>query len=231
MKKMRFPSLFITGTDTEVGKTVVTAILGLAYQQGGINVGYFKPVQSGAKELVPPDAVFCQKILGLKISPPELCAYIFEPPVSPHLAAKWADEEIDPVYIKTCYERLKRQYDALLVEGAGGLLVPLKEGFFMRDLIKMLGLPLIIVARPWLGTLNHTLLTLECARRAGIEVLGVIINRAPLKPDPVVEDNIKTIASMGRTKILAVIPEVPLEKEGLLEVAKQIDLIGGKNAV
>ncbi len=227
---MQFPSLFITGTDTEVGKTVVTAILGLAYQQHGIDVGYFKPVQSGAKGFIPPDAMFCQEILSLKSSPQELCAYIFEPPVSPHLAARWANTEIDPMYIKTCYKNLKKKYKVLLVEGAGGLLVPLTKGFFMRDLVKLLDLPLVIVARPSLGTINHTLLTIECARNSGIEILGVIINRAPLEPDPVVEDNIKSIAIMGKTRILAVIPEVSLEKKALLEIATQINL-GGRNAI
>lgn len=227
---MQFSSLFITGTDTEVGKTVVTAILGLAYQQHGIDVGYFKPVQSGAKGFIPPDAMFCQEILSLKSSPQELCAYIFEPPVSPHLAARWANTEIDPMYIKTCYKNLKKKYKVLLVEGAGGLLVPLTKGFFMRDLVKLLDLPLVIVARPSLGTINHTLLTIECARNSGIEILGVIINRAPLEPDPVVEDNIKSIAIMGKTRILAVIPEVSLEKKALLEIATQINL-GGRNAI
>ncbi|RKX59096.1 MAG: dethiobiotin synthase [Thermodesulfobacteriota bacterium] len=227
---MKISSVFITGTDTEVGKTVVSAILGLAYKMQGINIGYFKPVQSGAKGYIPPDAKFCQEILDLNISPEKLCAYIFEPPVSPHLAAKWVGIEIDPQYILEYYQKLKNKYDALIVEGAGGLLVPLKNNFFMRDLIIMLKLPLIIVARPGLGTINHTLLTLECARNAGINVLGIIINRTPLKPDPMIEDNIKTIANMGNIKILAVIPEIPLEKKKLMEVAKNIDL-GGINEI
>ncbi len=227
MKRLR--SLFITGTDTDVGKTVVTAILGLAYQKKGINVGYFKPVQSGAErknnKLIPPDAEFCRRSLNLNISAEQLCGYIFEPPVSPHLAAKWAGIKIDPAHIKTCYDLLTEQYDTLLVEGTGGLLVPLAPNYFIRDLIKTLNLPLIVVARPGLGTLNHTLLTLECARQAGIKIAGVIINRAPILPDPVVENNIKTITTMGQTKILAVIPVLPsLEREALSTIARQPEL-------
>lgn len=222
-------SLFITGTDTDVGKTVVTAILGLAYQEKGINVGYFKPVQSGATckngKLIPPDAEFCRQMLNLDIPAEQLCGYIFEPPVSPHLAAKWARMQIDPAYIKARYDLLAKQYETLLVEGTGGLLVPLAENYFIRELVKALHLPLIIVARPGLGTLNHTLLTLECARQSGIKIAGVIINRAPTIHDPVVENNIETIAKMGKTKILAVIPDLPsLERQALSTIAQQSEL-------
>jgi len=215
-------SFFITGTDTEVGKTVVCAILGLSFKQRGMNVGYFKPVQSGAKNLLPPDAIFLKKMLDLKEDPKKLCAYIFEPATSPHLAAKLANIEIDPIYIKEQFERFKNQYEILLVEGAGGIFVPLKRDFFIKDLIKMLDLPLIIVSRPFLGTLNHTFLTIECAKKAGIKVLGVIVNKVPFKKDKIIEDNIETIK--WKANVLAVIPEIDLKKEVLLEVAKEIEI-------
>lgn len=208
----KLPSLFITGTDTEVGKTVITALLGLLYQDAGLKVACFKAVQTGAVRrangLLAPDVLFYAAMLGLDEDLKTFCPYVFEPPLSPHLAARLAGVKIDPARIGEHYTALAGRYDAVLVEGAGGLMVPLGENYFIRDLISDLGLPTLVVARPGLGTINHTLLTVTCARQASLTVAGVAINRYPSAPDPAAQDNPAAIATLGKVNVLAVVPEI-----------------------
>lgn len=207
------PSLFITGTDTGVGKTVLSALLGLIYQAADLKVAYFKPVETGARReengLVPEDTKFVATVLGLEEPFDVLCPYCFEPPVSPHLAAHMAKKPIRREVITECFEYLQKFYDAVIVEGTGGLLVPLADSFLVADLASELALPLLITARPGLGTLNHTFLTIASAVQVNLKLAGVVLNRYPEDPDLAAKDNPKAISKFSGVPVLALVPEIP----------------------
>src|SRR5262249_12551303 len=163
--------VFVTGTDTGIGKTVVSAALGLAAQASGHTAVVLKPGQTGDDGTITGDAEFCQMVLGTDepldaISPIRLRA-----PLAPAVAARLEAARVDPDLVRGRHAALRTRYDLVIVEGAGGLLVPFADGVDMAGLAAMLGLPLIVVARPGLGTLNHILLTLEAAHRRGLTVL------------------------------------------------------------
>ena len=180
--------LFITGTDTGVGKTVVTALLASCLARRGISVGVMKPVATGGEELGgalrSPDALFFKEKLALD-EPLELINPVcFREPLAPSVAARREGREVDLAQLDEAYASLKRRHDALLIEGIGGLLVPLKGRFSVADLILRWELPLLIVARPGLGTINHTALTISHARSQGLRVAGFIVNASrPLQGD------------------------------------------------
>ncbi|ACX52922.1 dethiobiotin synthase [Ammonifex degensii KC4] len=222
---MTLPSLFVTGTDTEVGKTVVSALLGLIYRQEGMRVAYLKPVATGGNA----DPSFVARILELDEPQDIICPYVFEQPFSPHLAARLAGRQIRRDIISECYAYLAKHYDAVIVEGAGGLMVPLGPSYLIADLARDLGLPLLVVARPGLGTINHTLLTLATALQAGLSVAGVVINRYPRNnPDSVAKDNPRIIASFSGLPVLALVPEIEgldlssINRKLLEEVAAEV---------
>lgn len=211
--KPNLPSIFITGTDTGVGKTVVSALLGLIYQEAGLTVGYLKPVETGAAkagdELIPADAKLVATLFGLEDEPIEmLCPYRYEQPVSPHLAAILSKRPVKSPNIVECFNYLDRRYDAVIVEGAGGLLVPVNPNYMVADMVRDLGLPLLITARPGLGTINHTLLTVAAALQADLHVAGVMINRYPENPGLVERNNPKAIAEYSGIPVLALVPEI-----------------------
>lgn len=186
---------FITGTDTNVGKTVVTAALLAGLRGTGVDAVAMKPVQTGALRGRSPDLDFCAKASGWKISRDEyddLCPYRFSMPASPHLAARKAGKKIEPGKIIAAFRRLQQRHESVLVEGSGGLLVPMGANFYQRDLIVMIGLPVIVVARPGLGTLNHTLLTVEALRAKEIRVVAVVLSSTlPQRRDEIGADNEK----------------------------------------
>ncbi len=169
---MQNKSIFITGTDTCVGKTFVASGLADALRRQGYKVGVFKPIATGAKtiagRLVSEDA----ERLGAD------SVYIFKAPLAPSVAGKLENKRISIEKILSQYRKICQANDFTIVEGIGGLLVPIKNGYFVSDLIKDMDAPMIVVARPGLGTINHTLLTINEARRRGIKVLGVIFNEA-----------------------------------------------------
>jgi len=176
--------IFITGTGTDVGKTYVSALIIKKMREAGYDCGYFKPVLSGVFEmgghLVDSDANYVTKLAELDILPNECLSKWWKEAVSPHLAAKRKNQEIDIDKIKYDYNRLVKRYEYLLIEGAGGITCPLiinnEEKYLLKDLIWELGLSIIIVADAGLGTLNSTLLTVEYARENGIEIEGIILN-------------------------------------------------------
>lgn len=207
---LNLPSLFITGTDTEVGKTVITALLAVLYQEAGLKVGLEKPIITGAKagsdKALTSDLAFLQKVLSFEKGP--INSYSFNPAVSPHLAAALAGVSIDLAQIESDHTKLSSKCHAVLVEGAGGLLVPLNDDYFMADLAARLNLPVLIVSRPSLGTINHTLLTVSGAQEKGLEVVGIIINNYPAIPNLSEVDNPKAIEKFARVPVLAIVPHI-----------------------
>ncbi len=215
------PGIFITGTNTEVGKTVIGRAIISALARRQIHVAAFKPVESGAErrgeQLVPLDAEALNRATGQPADLSEVCAFAFKDPVSPHLAAARAGQAIETKPIMDLFGRARARAQFVSAEGAGGLLVPLSDHLTYADLIAQLGLPLVIVAPNVLGTINATLLTIEAARHRGIEVAGVILNRTP----PEELGNAEAITQHGRVPILGQFPDVRLDDELLARQAEE----------
>ncbi len=224
--------IFITGTDTGVGKTIVSAIAVRALLKRGFNVGVMKPFETGClkedKELFPSDSIFLRDMAEMRESLDLINPYRFELPLSP-LAASWVEKR-DVDFKKTIqnYEVLRKKYDFLVIEGAGGILVPISidhnsKAIFMADLIKMFKIPALIVSRPTLGTINHTLLTVKYAISQGIEVIGVIINySSPPGKDISEETNPYILKQLSPKPILGIISY--LEEISKEKIDKLIDL-------
>jgi dethiobiotin synthetase len=193
--------VFVTGTGTEVGKTVVAAVVARTIASGGGRVRVFKPAVSGIDECgtagIEPDHALLRRAAGSDQSDDEIAPYRYGPPVSPHLGAELAGEAIDPEALLGAARAAGAGADFLVCEGVGGLLVPLSLGYLVRDLARDLGLPLVIAASPGLGTINHTLLTLEAARAAGLEVAAVVLTPWPGEPSAVERSNRESIARLG----------------------------------
>jgi dethiobiotin synthetase len=169
--------LFVTGTDTGVGKTVVTAGLALAFAARGRSVAVVKPVQSGNLAADPEgDAMRLKSLACLSEEPAEIVHSAFREPLAPLVAAGLAGVVLDPLALVEHVHAAGAGRDVVLVEGAGGLLVPLAPDWTIADLASALGLPLLVVARPGLGTVNHTLLTIRVAQAQGLTCAGVVLN-------------------------------------------------------
>jgi dethiobiotin synthetase len=205
--------VFITGTDTNVGKTWVAAGLTAALRQQGVRAVYFKPIQSGCPQeegrLIPTDARLARTLAGLAEPLEVLTPICLRLPLAPGVAAAQAGVEVDPGRIAAGLQDLAARYEFLVLEGAGGLYVPLiGTHFLVLDLIRWLNLPLAVVAKSGLGTINHTVLTVKAAQAAGIKVAGVILNRYPEKPGLATETNPGVIAALTGVDILGRLPEV-----------------------
>ena len=205
--------IFITGTDTGVGKTVVAAGLAVALKTKGIDVGVMKPIQSGCKKkrekLIPLDSLFLIKATGVRDALDLVTPYRLFHPLAPSVAAKIETVEIDTKKIIDAYNRLLELHDIVIVEGIGGLLVPIKKDYFITDLIRDLSIPVIIVARAGLGTINHTLLTVKYASSQGIEIMGIVINNAVEKRAGLVEKtNPEVIRKLSGIPVLGIIPHI-----------------------
>lgn len=207
--------LFVTGTDTGVGKTVVAAALLVEAVSRGRSARCFKPAESGCRRdatgaLVPADAVLLHLAAGRAQPLDEVCPYRYEAAVAPGVAAVAEGPIFDPRHIAELVDRARTQKpDLLLVEGAGGLLVPFGEDLLAADLCRALVLPLLIVARPTLGTINHTLLTLEAARSRGIRVAGIVFSDADGRSDTALAaSNAQEIERAGRVPILGTLPHL-----------------------
>ena len=171
-------SLFVTGTDTGVGKTVVSCTLARALGLRGEDVGVMKPVETGVGEAGPLDAIALREAAGVEDPLKDICPQRFALPAAPSVAAAAEQREVDLAAVRSAFARIAARHDGVIVEGAGGLLVPVADSLCMADLARDLGLPILVVARAALGTINHTLLTLEVAVARGLEVLGVVISHA-----------------------------------------------------
>jgi len=194
--------LFVTGTGTEVGKSVVAATIARTLAREGQRVAVFKPAVTGLDEGVETDHELLRRASGSEQSDEEIAPYRYGPPASPHLAAALAGEEIEPERLRQAARAAAENADAIVCEGVGGLLVPLSPAYLVRDLAVDLGHPLVVVAGPGLGTINHTLLTIEAARTAGLEVAAVVLNPWPEDPTEIERSNRKTIAGLGEVPVL-----------------------------
>ncbi len=193
--------LFVTGTGTGVGKTVVAAIIARGLANAGTRVAVFKPAATGLEEPGETDHALLRRAAGSAQSDEEIAPYRYGPAASPHLAAELAGEEIDPVRLLEAARAAAANAEELVCEGVGGLLVPLAPRYLVRDLAADLELPLAIAAAPGLGTINHTLLTIEVARAAGLKIAGVVLTPWPLQPSRIERSNRETIAALGEVRV------------------------------
>jgi len=195
--------IFVTGTGTEVGKTVVAAVIAHSLTAAGRRVAVFKPAVTGLDELpaVEADHALLRRAAGSTQSDDEVAPYRYGPAASPHLAASLAGEEIEPRVLLDGAGSAAASADLLICEGVGGLLVPLAPGYLVRDFAVALGLPMVITASPGLGTINHTLLTIEAARSAQLEVASVVLTPWPESPSQIEQSNRETVESLGKVHI------------------------------
>ncbi len=184
---------FVTGTDTGVGKTVVSLALIRGLRRHGLDVGAMKPVETGVGPEGPLDALALRAAAGDADDLADVCPLRFALPAAPTVAAAAEGREVEVWAIHRAYERLAARHDCIVAEGAGGLLVPLADKLCMADLARDLDLPLIVVARAALGTLNHTFLTLEAAVSRGLDVAGVVICHASGPLSPAEESNLDAL--------------------------------------
>lgn len=204
--------IFITGTDTGVGKTIVAAALARHLKNLGLNVGVMKPVTSGCREIdgrpVSDDAELLKWGAGIDNDDYIYAPYLLRAPLAPSVAAAKEGVRIEFARITEAGRALAEQFDFLIVEGVGGLMVPLCGGLLVADLVKELGLPLMVVTRPDLGTINHTCLTTFCAQQMGLEVKGVIINNWPDQPGEAELSAPHMISSLSGAPVLGIFPHI-----------------------
>lgn len=215
--------IFITGTDTGVGKTVVAAGLAALFRKSGLNVGVMKPIQTGCVsrkgERIAPDARFLLQASGADDPIDQVCPCRFRIPATPLVAAEHEGKTIDLDHIEETYRRLSSRHQVMVVEGIGGLLTPITPTETVMDLARRLKLPLIIVAHTRLGTLNHTLLTVRYAQQAKASVMGIILNRPSRASRSLAErTNSEVLSRLCSVPILGTIPfmrGISVEKERL----------------
>ena len=205
--------VFVTGTGTEVGKTVVAAVIARSHAAAGERVAVFKPAVSGLDEGGEPDHTLLRRSAGSSQSDDEIAPYRYGPPVSPHLGAELAGETIERERLLDAAREAAHDADFLVCEGVGGVLVPLTLAYLVRDLARDLALPIVIAAAPGLGTINHTLMAVECARAVGLEVTAVVLTPWPNEPGVVETSNREAIERIGQMRI-AVLPLIDLADPG-----------------
>lgn len=214
---------FITGVDTDIGKTFITKGLALAYEHKNNKVGVFKPLQSGA--IKSPNGFLAPDLEAIKEVSNNIktkCSYLLEGEVSPALAARLSGVKIDIEKIKNDFISFSKENDITFVEGAGGILAPATDELLCADLIKLLNIPIIIVSVPFLGRLNHTLLTIHYAKTMDIKIEGIIINKIPKKTDDLATKNfIEELKMYTDTKILGTIKDFSLQDHSCEDILKE----------
>ncbi len=220
--------VFIIGTDTGVGKTIIAGGLARLFHNMGINVGVMKPVETGGKykkgKLVGKDTEYLIRMSKIQDTYSHINPYILQHPLAPYVAAKLEGKKIYKKKILTSFRNFTDKYDFLIVEGCGGFLVPITSNYMISDLAGDMKLPIIVVARAELGTINHTLLTLDHAQRSGLKVLGIIINKTSREIHMAEETNPQIIKTFGKVPILGVIPYIPGRKNMDYVVNKYVDI-------
>lgn len=197
--------IFITGTGTDVGKTYVTALIVKKLNEEGIKTGYYKAAISGANSIENSDAGYVKKISKINQKEDTLLSYIYETPVSPHLASKIEGNPVNMTKILKDFNRVKNEYDFVVVEGSGGIVCPIRydntENIFLEDIIKKLELKSLIVADAGLGTINSVVLTVSYMKSKNITVSGIILNN--YKGGIMEEDNIYMIEKITGVKVIS----------------------------
>jgi dethiobiotin synthetase len=217
---------FVTGTDTGVGKTVLTAAITSALHARGVSVAVRKPILTGLDEPADPDWPRDDEMLARagRCDAADVVFASFGPPVAPHLALELAGSELDLVALLAWLRGAVEASEALVVEGVGGLLVPLTESYDVRALAFELDLPILIAARTGLGTINHTLLTLGAARGAGLTVAGVVLTPWPDEPGVIEHSNRRTIEKVGGVEVFALPRIARADPELLADAASALPL-------
>jgi dethiobiotin synthetase len=215
--------VFVAGTDTGVGKTIVAAAVCAALAARGEKVAAYKPAVTGLDEDPPEgwarDHELLASVASMGQSANDVAPHRYGPPVSPHYAAELVDEQIEPTELLAKARNAGEHADAVVCEGVGGLMVPLTSGYLIRDLALDLDLPLVIAARPGLGTINHTLLTREAARQSGLDVRGVVMT--PWESHGMTESNRQTVELIGNVPV-SCLP--PITRDQLAEAGAQLPL-------
>jgi dethiobiotin synthetase len=220
--------IFITGTDTGVGKTFVAATLAAYLRDAGYRVGVMKPVETGCEErdgkLIPADAMRLKDASGCAEPIERICPYRLPEPLAPSIAAERAGVKIEIDHLMAVYAEISATHDVTLVEGAGGLMVPLLPSYTYADFAEVFKLPLLVVAANRLGTINHLLLTLEHASCKGLRTLGYVLNRLSNDTSPATETNRQVLSSLTGVPCLGELPfieSVESRKELSLDVFEQ----------
>lgn len=196
-------NIFITGTDTGVGKSIFSALLAISLQNEGKKVCISKPLQTGS----PKDTDFLKELTGSKI--PVFNTYSLSLPSAPSVAAKQENKKIDLEKTILDIRNLEKQFDCVIVEGIGGIAVPITDNYLVTNLIKDLNYPVVIVARPSLGTINHSVLTIEFAKQNNLNVLGFVVSGYDeTLNDPVIKTAPNVISELTKVKCLMKIPMV-----------------------
>jgi dethiobiotin synthetase len=217
--------LFVTGTDTDVGKTIITASIAASLRKNRINVGVFKPMMSGAKRDDPhSDAFLLKEMSGDPHTLEEINPFQFDEPLAPYVAAKRENRSISLEKIKQAWIKRQAEHEFFLIEGAGGLMVPMGPSYLVADIAKEIGFPLLIVARAGLGTVNHTLLTIDVARRKGLMVAGVILNGLKEESKGVAEEtNPSLIEEFSGVPVLGTVPWMEtLDRETMIRTIEEV---------
>ncbi len=200
-------AIFVTGTDTGVGKTYVCGLLLKYLKDKGIKAVTQKWVQTGCRSFRETDIALHQRMAFLpekKID--NQIPYVFKHPVSPHLAAALENRRISKKVIKNSFKALCRNNEYVIVEGAGGVLVPLNKNTLMIDLVKELRLPVLIVVHNKLGAINHALLTIEALKKRKIKMIGILFNNVKGQNPKILADNPKIVAKLAKVRVLGILP-------------------------
>ena len=212
LSRVTIPGLLITGTDTGIGKTVIAGAIARWFRDEGYRTGVLKPAASGCvrrrEGLVSEDAEFLAQCADAAQPLDLIAPQRFIEPLAPAVAADRAGEKLDWSAIQRSIDIISRDSDVLIVEGVGGIMVPMDPKHTMLDVAQWLKLPAVVVARPALGTINHTLLTTNALRSVGVKVAGVVINRYPAETPPLAEEtNPKAIEKWGKVPVLCLVPD------------------------
>ena len=218
-------AIFVTGTGTDVGKTYVTGLLVKKIRDAGLDGSYYKAALSGAEpdgqgNLVPGDAAWVKETAGLKDPLTDLVTYVYREAVSPHLAARINHRPVELETIREAFQKARARHEYLTMEGSGGILCPLRwderQHLLLEDMIRALDLGCLLVADAGLGTINSTVLTVECLQHRSIPVRGILFNR--WKPgDRMQEDNRAMVEELTGIPVLACVKEGDRELEGPLD--------------
>ncbi|UOQ92325.1 dethiobiotin synthase [Halobacillus shinanisalinarum] len=202
--------IFVTGTDTGIGKTFVAGGIAAALSEKNVDVGVFKPMLSGDNREDPEsDTMILKSMSGDESPSSDITPFQFDEPLAPYLAAKRQKISVKQTDVINTWNHIKHRHSFYIVEGAGGIAVPYGKDFLVSDVMKDINLPVIVVTRPNLGTVNHTFLTVDYARRCGLNVLGVVINGFNTEKAGIVEHtNPELIEQFCKVPVLGIIPQI-----------------------